>query len=692
MPETRQLAAIMFTDIVGYTALMGKDETAAYQLLKKNRQLQKPLIEKHSGKWLKEMGDGVLASFRSISDAVYCAIEIQRKCKNEGHLKLRIGIHLGEVIVEGDDVFGDGVNIASRLEAIAPVGGIWVSESVERNIQNKKGIETNFIREEVLKNVKDPVKIYQVKVEGIEIIESLTSSAKHSLATKPAEAKFTGQQKVIFTSLAIIIILVLAYFIFLVQKKEEAITYPIESEAINKSLAILPFADKSPEGNQEWYSDGMTEEIRKYLVQLQKLKITSGTATMHLKESDKSLKEIGEELGVAYILDGSVMRLDNNIKINVQLIDVSTGEYRWAESYDQELTGVFSILSEVAQKVAYTLDDQIQPQLIERMEQMPTDNMEAYDLYLKTSSMIGVPTLENLERIGWLNQAIKLDSNFARAYALLGNYIIFQAGFAQNKNPADVGEEAKALLEKALLLDPLDAIAHIMMASYSLWYGKDFNKAEMHYLIAKELAPSDESSYASYHDLLLAEGRFQEAIPIGAKLLEIASNNPANWGRSSLQWAFNDDEGKMNKSIRRARQAPTDNILAFTESARAYLVQKQYPKVLEILDLSVDAQEIPRSMGLKSIAYYQIGDNENHNIELDSLIHRSTWTAGGSPSFYTAMVYASKGKVDMAFKWLEKSYQDNEVELYWLKVEPEFESLHDDPRYQEMLDKVGFPN
>jgi len=689
MPETRQLAAIMFTDIVGYTALMGESETSAYQLLKKNRQIQKPIIENHNGKWLKEIGDGVLASFQTVSDAVYCAIEIQEACLNEPDLKLRIGIHLGEVIVEEGDVFGDGVNIASRLEPLAPAGGIYVSESVYRNIQNKESIKADFVREETLKNVIFPVRIYEVKVEGVEV--ETQSAIPESIEPREHDKK-SNLRKVIFTSLAIIITFTLAYLFYPKQGKEENIAQSIESEIIDKSIAILPFSDKSPEGDQEWYSDGMTEEIRKYLVQLQKLKITSGTATMHLKESDKSLKEIGEELGVAYILDGSVMRLDNNIKINVQLIDVSTGEYRWAESYDQELTGVFSILSEVAQKVASTLDDQIQPQLIERMEQMPTDNMEAYDLYLKTSSMIGVPTLENLEIIGWLNQAIKLDSNFARAYAVLGNYIIFQAGFAQNKNPADVGEEARALLEKALLLDPLDAIAHTMMASYSLWYGKDFNKAEMHYLIAKRLAPSDELSYSSYHDLLLAEGRFQEAIPIGAKLLEIASNNPANWGRSSLQWAFIDDEGKKNKSIRRARQAPTENILAFTESARAYLIQKQYAKVLEILDLSADAQEIPRSMGLKSIAYYQIGNIENHNKELDSLIHRSTWTAGGSPSFYAAMVYASKKNVDEAFKWLEKSYQDNEVELYWLKVEPEFESLHNDLRWQVMLDKVGFPD
>jgi len=147
----------------------------------------------------------------------------------------------------------------------------------------------------------------------------------------------------------------------------------------------------------------------------------------------------------------------------------------------------------------------------------------------------------------------------------------------------------------------------------------------------------------------------------------------------------------MNESIRRARQASNDNILAFTESARAYLIQKQYNQVLEILDLSPNVKAMPRAMGLRAIAYYKTGDIENHNLELSSLIKRSKETAGGSPSFYIAMIYGSKADADEAFRWLEKSFEDNEVELYWLKVEPEFEPLYDDPRWQEMLDKVGFP-
>src|SRR3954453_7205930 len=165
MSSTRQLAAIMFTDIVGYTALMGDDEQQAFEILRKNRQLQKPLIEQYNGKWIKELGDGVLASFPTVTDAVLCATEIQRACNERKDFQLRIGIHLGEVVFEDNDVFGDGVNIASRIQALASIGGIWISESVHNNVANKKEIHTEYIREEVLRHVKEPVKIYKVVTE-----------------------------------------------------------------------------------------------------------------------------------------------------------------------------------------------------------------------------------------------------------------------------------------------------------------------------------------------------------------------------------------------------------------------------------------------------------------------------------------------------------------------------------------------
>ena len=250
MTSTRQLAAIMFTDIVGYTALMGNDEDKALELLRKNRMVQRPIIEKYSGRWLKEIGDGVLASFNTVSDAVNCAIDIQKACKSDADFNLRIGIHQGEVVFEGEDVFGDGVNIASRLEALAPTGGIWISDSVNSNIKNKQGMETRFIKEEQLKNVKDPVRIYEVSIEGSypgEEIKNETSRPVEKGRSHSFSRKSVAGLMAIF-----VVALALIYFFYPFRGDKESVDGP-------RTIAVLAFDDQSPDGDQEWLGDGMAD-------------------------------------------------------------------------------------------------------------------------------------------------------------------------------------------------------------------------------------------------------------------------------------------------------------------------------------------------------------------------------------------------------------------------------------------------
>ncbi|HVG41543.1 MAG TPA: adenylate/guanylate cyclase domain-containing protein, partial [Chitinophagaceae bacterium] len=188
MSQSRQLAAIMFTDIVGYTALMGENEQKAFSILNQNRQLQKPIIEQYGGRWIKELGDGIMASFTTVSDAVNAAKEIQRQCKENGEFALRIGLHHGEIVFDSDDVFGDAVNVASRIQAIASVGSIYVSESVHNNVTNKTGIETKFVKEEKLKNVKEPVRIYEILNNNN--VQPAQKSIPNSIAEKVRKTSF----------------------------------------------------------------------------------------------------------------------------------------------------------------------------------------------------------------------------------------------------------------------------------------------------------------------------------------------------------------------------------------------------------------------------------------------------------------------------------------------------------------------
>ncbi len=290
MSQSRQLAAIMFTDIVGYTALMGEDEQKAFELLKKNRLVQRPIIEKHNGNWLKEIGDGVLASFPTVTDAVYCAKKIQQTCQSEEDLRLRIGIHLGEVVFEDNDVFGDGVNIASRLEPLAPVGGILVSESVHNNLINKKDVESTYVGEKQLKNVKKPVKVYQVQVEGVDPLVGFEPST----TTKQASPRTTTPRSIVFAVMGIIGILFLSYLLYTNLNKGHF-------EVTDKSIAVLtahlqiilpadmylavdtgyPTLALSPDGNMLVFV-GVTEGQRRlYLRRLDDplIELLSGTET-----------------------------------------------------------------------------------------------------------------------------------------------------------------------------------------------------------------------------------------------------------------------------------------------------------------------------------------------------------------------------------------------------------------------------
>src|SRR5688572_23679637 len=288
MPQSRQLAAIMFTDIVGYTALMGEDEQRAFELPKKNRELQKPLIEQNNGRWIKELGDGVLASFTTVSDAVNSAIKIQEACNLSKEFLLRIGIHHGEVVFEDDDIFGDAVNIASRLQALAPIGGIWISESVQNNVSNKKDIKTRFVRAETLKNVKEPVRIYEV----------ITNKANEEENKSTVVEKSTG-------------------------KKIQA-----------KSIAVLPFVDMSSSHDQEYLGDGLAEEILNSIVHLKDLKVAGRTSSFQFKGTKVDLREVGEKLGVATVLEGSVRKHGNKLRITAQLINVQDGFHLWSQKYD----------------------------------------------------------------------------------------------------------------------------------------------------------------------------------------------------------------------------------------------------------------------------------------------------------------------------------------------------------------------
>jgi len=770
MPETtRQLAAIMFTDIVGYTALMGKDSEKALDLIRVSKEIQKPLVEKHNGKWLKEMGDGAMAQFSTASDAVNCALEIQRLSRADFDAKLRIGIHLGDVTIENDDVYGDGVNVASRLESITDPGGIYISESIEKAIQGQTDVQAKYLGEAKLKNVAYGVRIYALQGVGLPIPEvkgekemsgrfwaelqrrsvlrvALTYIMVSWLLLQIGNMAFPvmGFSSVAIAALSSIVVFGFPVAIFLAWNFERSpegfvrttsqaswqnpytasqrkpltgkfiivglvlvilamYVYPrylanyvgdtrtgTEVTIDDKSIAVLPFVNMSGDPDQLYFSDGVMGEILNHLTRIKELKVISRTSVMQYRDTKMTIPQIARELGVAYILEGGVQRYQDQVRINTQLIDAKTDRQVWSENYDREFTNIFVIQSEVAQQIANILQATISPEVIVQLESKPTENMEAYNLYLEAMPIIynSFDLIDYPKAYELLEKAIALDPYFALAYTEMARYWFLQGIFTGAIEREKILKEALPLLEKSLELDDKEPVTHLSLAFIYLYFQWDFEKAEMEFNKIRELP-----SHVIDPNYLLISGRYQEALVESTKRTKNDMNNPFVWAIQGLCLYFNDHSEESLATFEWALKKFPNDLHPVSEVGRVHIFLNEYHEVIKILEPHLNKldRRPPRDLGNLAIAHYKTNQNSKSDDILEELKQMSQEFSVGSPAFYIAMLYAQMGEINLAFEWLEKAYQEHEVEMVWLKVEPPFEPLRSDPRWQEMLNKVGFP-
>jgi class 3 adenylate cyclase/TolB-like protein len=682
MGKIRKLAAIMFTDIVGYTAIMGDNETIAYQLLKKNRRIQKPIIEKHNGKWLKEMGDGVLTSFQTISDAVLCAIEIQRACLKETDLKLRIGIHQGEVIVEDGDVFGDGVNIASRLEPLAPSGGIYVSETVFRNIQNKDGIKAAFVKEETLKNVSYPVKIYEVSVENSESQENNTSTPYELSNNPPGKS---NKKIVLFGSITLII-LSLSYLVY-IWTTDDPVKKPVaKSDNKNLSIAVLPFKNWSGDTSLEPFCDGMTDAVISRLTKLKGIhKVISMTSVMSYKQTQKTTPVIAEELDVTHILEANFQKYGDQVKITLQLIDGPSDNHFWSSEYSGEWgIGIFEIQAAVAENVAENMGAQITESEIKSLQTIPTNNEEAYNMFLQAEYQRHKYTEASFKNaIPLYEKVIQLDSSFIEAYLGLASIWNFSGYVWGIFSEQEAWQNAKSLLHKALEIDSANQSVQSELIQGIFYYEWDFILAEKYSL-----------NRIINEDYLLKTGQFNKALET---IHNNISHDPArgyNYGFLAEVFMFLDKKNEALEVLEKNDPLYHDDWWYLREAAKLYYYLGENQKLKEhIITMMADFPEDnpPIIFWLNAVLFQMEGKEMEVRRYLNKLRESYKNKNSGSPAWFTALYYCHIEDYDMAFEWLEKSYERHEVEMTWLREEPLLIPVRDDPRYQELYQKVGFP-
>ncbi len=673
----RRLSAIMFTDMVGYSALTQKNEALALDLLEEHRKILRPFFDKHDGREIDTAGDSFFVEFRSAVESTNCAIEIQsalhernKDQPQEKQILIRIGLHIGDVVYVDDQVHGDGVNIAARMEPLAQPGGICISEDVARQIRNKIDFPVVKLGEEKLKNISMPMDIYCIALPWLH-------DGRRARKAFPVKKYFPY-----FFGLITLIILVTGFFFIK--------NYKTKSNAASKlRLAVLPLSNISNDANDEYFADGMTEELISGLSKIAGINVIARTSIMKYKDTDKDISKIGQELMVGSILEGSVRKFENKARVTVQLIDVSTQEHLWSMDYDRELKDIFSIQSEIAQNVADELKVRLVSSEKELLEKGNTTDMIAFQEYLIGKHFLNQRTAESIQNaLTHFEKSIKQDSLFALPYASMA-YAYTLIGVAGYGNiPRLLAEKkAKESVMKALAIDETLAEAHAALGYIRLRIDWDWEGAETELKRAIALKPGDATSHEWYALFLAIKVRLDEALKEMQKASELDPLSPSvNTGLARI-YHFRNETGKALAQIKKTLELDPNYAEAHFTAGLTYFKEKNFQKAVPVLEKAVQLSgRRPVMLGLLAAAYRKIGKNDDMNNILAEL-ERTPVT--NDKLYALSFIKNQLGQYDESYKILEKLLADKYGILIYMKVE---KNLFNDPgssRYQNLVNRMG---
>lgn len=666
----------MFSDIVGYTALMGTDELKAFEVLRKSREIHSKSIEQFNGKLIKEMGDGMLAQFDTAKDSVLCAIQIQRLSRTQFKQKIRIGIHLGDITIAQDDVFGDGVNIASRLQSVADPGGIYISESTQKSIRADRSIKTKYLGQAKLKNVDFPLSTYAIQEDGLPVP---TAAKIKQLKGKSLFHRITRSY---YTY--IILLLLAALFVSGPWPKSYYKTQP----AAISSLLILPFDNFTGNDSLNYIVAGMHDALIGDVGKIGALRVPSRRTANAYRNVEKSIPQIASELNIDAAIETSVTCYGETICFQVKLVSAFPEEKQvWVNEFYIEKAEISNLTKNIAREIS----EQIQVDLTPLEEQLLSDskpiNPDAYEAYLRGMSYWELGKKLDLDRaMRYFQLSSQIDSTYALAYLGIsktwGAYV--QHGFLPYNEVAD---KIKTARNKARMLDSSLVEIHAGMATNYAWGEWDWEKAENAFLKAIEINPNYPFSQAYYSHFLAIMGDPERGLPHS----ELAMNlDPFNTLYMSIH----------GQALKNARK---------------------YDEALELLQMLYEI-EPDQGIGLPAIwaVYHEIGDKskaldiakeiyklKGNELALQSL--EQGFEEGGYnlamrrtaemmiahsdsiyfPPWQIFTLYCRAEMKEEAMDWLEKAYEEHDSNMPYISVDPLFDFLHDDPRFLDILKKMN---
>jgi TolB-like protein len=636
----RRLAAIMYTDMVGYTALGQRDESLSLATVEAQQKVLGPVLTRHGGRVVKTMGDAFLVEFTNALEGARCAYDIQRSVRefnlaltSEGRIHLRVGIHLGDVVEKEGDIFGDAVNVASRIEPLAEDGGVCLTQQVYDQVKNKMDVPLVSRGKVSLKGVIEPVEVYRMVMPW-------------------------GEEKT-------------------VQPARQA----------SNRIAVLPLVNMTNDPNEEYFVDGMTEEMISTLSNISGLTVISRTSAMQYKGAKKSLVDIGRELGAGTLMEGSVRKSGNRVRITVQLLDASEDKHLWAQSYDRELKDIFAVQSDVATNVADALKLRLLDRETAQIRKKHTESIEAYTIYLKGRSLWNRRDREGvLGSVKLFQEAIRIDPDYARAYAGLADaYSI--AAVKDFMDRVDGLAKSKKAAVKALELDDALAEVHASLGS-SLYDNMRYEEAQREFRRAIELNPSYATAHHWYHLCLQDMGRMKEATEEMERARELDPLSPVITLNVGLVYHLN---GRLDEAItifdKLIEKEPT---YAPSYGGRAHCFLLKGLKERACADLGAW-----HKLGRDDDAYkYDIaclygwfGEREKALPLIEELVPKvgksSVWESD------IADCYAVLGDREEFFRWIDRAISAKRIGIAGLRFCPQYGKVKEDPRFPEIFEKLG---
>ncbi len=621
--EERRLSTIIVTDVVGYSKLMAGDEQGTFAQLKAiEKELVEPKIEQYHGRIVKLTGDGALMEFGSVVNAVLFALDVQHAMEERNaeipedrQIQFRIGINIGDIIVSRDDIYGDGVNIAARLQQIAEPGGVFVSRYVYNHAKGKAHLEFEPLGEKRVKNIPEPIGVYRVSIDGNQSHAAFKSSA----AETPWWRWTVVAASLLLIATGAALAVLRPWEAAIERAKVERMAFPLPAKP---SIAVLPFANVSGDAEQEYFADGMTDDLITDLSQVSGLFVIARNSVFTYKGKPIRVQQVAEELGVRYVLEGSVRRADERIRINAQLTDATTGRHLWAERYDRDYKDIFALQDEVTQRIVSALYVQLTEGEKAQLASKKTDDLEAYEFYLRGQKAVHSFSISYTEELNtallMYEEAIKRDPSFARAYighALVSHYVWRVAYVVPTRSVIEARLRARKSILAALALDPGIPEAYSVLAQVLLADSR-YDQALAAAANAVKLDPNNADGYVVQALILSKAGHHKEALKIISKAFRLNPKPPPHYDLYLGKIQFgNRDYLRAAKSLKKGlRGQPRASLfLWYLAPTYAYLGRMKEAKaeILGILGF------VPHEnlMRLRRIGLYKLDKDREHFAE-----------------------------------------------------------------------------